>query len=782
MTSLNPTFIITSGDHCFDGKRHFTSSTSDQINQDIIQITENGSIALVPLLNAAGLEIPELSTDPDHRLQVLYSLWIAVLGILSRGGRVGSQNPNRSIDTPQIVEMNRETKDKFRSLRVEVVGGRAIRVSDSAISAYPRLTISQTPDSYPSHSPILHTSEPPIRESPPVTVKDLSSIETQTNKSINDTLSVYNLGKGAIQIHEYQLRNSDHVFEPPPFQGERYPISDLTSRIQAPGCGVGILPRKGLGAITLPDNVLDLNDVGDDQIRDNSRILKPFQDPRSIVGRSESMRSVVPTSSTNTDMISKRDLSGSYLSHQTDDLCTKYPYDEVKWDPGAPRDIPPSGMVPVPQRFGSPSDVPASSMSSFSIPTSSPPKTLQSGTFKHYQPSPNVISMSSHPSSSDDPIYTVNNPDSSTVGPTRETRYNGQLDKTWTLTHQAQHSHHQIRSNNRDRGTAIQDVVDTSIGSPRGAKQPGKIVPRPTEDSPHTKPDLRMVNVPQSEAELNVQPIYRILKRQSADDKIQTPDSTYSGVPTPQYRALVREVRAGSHSSRGGGRPKDSRVFAPETSSLREDRFRGAGAPASATLCGGEELGAPVPLSETQSGGRWEDTDLHSTKVLSSHRERAADGTSYLTDLQLKTYILDHISSQQYSLEGRAIGAVAKNIYNSCKEVAIYKSKDPSLLARIEHLIIKLSESNEIQIGINGKRFQIYIPSNIPEKRYRFPDHEIRQIYIEHREGLSQVSTFAAAARLIANSSNRWKHLDRDAANQLGVAAVAQLIEMKIFQ
>ena len=560
-------FIVTSGDHHYDGTRHFTSSipgaqtlrdaplsgtVPDQMSRGPIQITENGSVALIPLLKAAGLEIPQLSTDPDLRLRTLYATWIAVLGILSKKGRAGLEAKNRSIEVPRIVQMNPETLAKFRALRVEVVGGRAVRVPTG------RYTSAASDD----HSQGPFDTLDPLRRQMTVRSENESHYAQQGPPSI----------------------------ETPHSQGS---------------------PRLGT--------------------------------PSGVGGSQMTVLSANPS----VPVFVEQPLD-PFRGH------SKVDYQELKLDP--------------------------------------------------------ALSMPNHHSTIDIGSGTPGGSFPKNSGAVREgtTLCGGN-----------------IRS------------ADGSLG-PLGVDPPiSTIHTRGTVIGP--PPGFQMIVGRENDSLSS-----RIEEGHSGPQK----DGREARGAGPPYRILQRK------------KPEDELKISGTGSLISDSAER-------------------VSLYQGETDLLLHSDHLRSAKV--SERVDAVDPRPML-DTQLEKQILGYIKSQSSGqLEGRAIAAVAKNIYNSYREVAVHKSRDPNLLDRIEKAILELGQSNQIQLGINGKRFPIQIPSNLPHLRHRFSIHDLEQIYREHREGLAQVNSFSAAARILANSSNRWKHMDRGVAEQLAAAAVAQLIENNLF-
>jgi hypothetical protein len=565
-------FVVTSGDHHYDGTRHFTSSmpgaknlrdaplsgaVPDQMSEGPIQITENGSVALIPLLKAAGLEIPQLPTDPDLRLRTLYAMWIAILGILSKKGRAGLEAKNRSIEVPRIVQMNPETLAKFRALRVEVVGGRAVRVPTGRYTS---------------------------------TASDDQS-------------------QGEPESSRLTLHNFDHSLTA---EYARRPVET----IQGPPL-LGTIPRSG-----------------------------------------ESLRPPMTGFSENPNVPVFVEQPFSTFTGQP-----KPDYEEVKWDPALSMSNPPSTID-----VGSVTPIGLSPQNS-GVRVVDPPISTIHGRGTVIGPPPGF-----------QPVY----------GEMTVSREND--------------NHHSQR-------------IDTlSRSEKRGHEIPG-VPPSHRESSGSAGPPYRILQRKKPEDEF---------KNSGTGSLISDPVSLYQ-IRSPQARTGITGLMESQN----------------ETDLLLQ-------------------------------GDR-----LHSAKV--NERVDAVDPRP-MSDTQLQKQILEYIKSQSSEqLEGRAIGAVAKNIYNSYREVAVHKSRDPNLLDRIEKAILELGQSEQIQLGINGKRFPIQIPSNLPQLRHRFSIPDLQQIYREHRDGLAHVNSFSAAARILANSSNRWKHMDRGVAEQLAAAAVAQLIENNLF-
>ena len=632
-------FVITSGDHHYDGTRYFTSPRPgdpslgevegfppralqgsgaptprdspsegvmlDQIGGGTIQITENGSVALIPLLKAAGLEIPQLPTDPALRVRTLHAMWIAVLGILSKKGRAGPEAKNRSIEVPRIVQMNPETLAKFRALRVEVVGGRPVRVPTGRNTLAPSDDLD---DSESSRAPLI--------------VDPIDTANYAGNPGFDD--------------------------RPPPWGVP--PDSSRTTSWKS----------------ILDESTPPLGGVRELQVR----IPTPTSRPHTKQGDS---RDPEPSM---TRPINQSTLRNEEVNLASSAKQSKVYYDEVKWDPAL--------------------------------------------------------------STSDQPII----PPSTTNA--------GSLTRTPVA-----------------RGTIV--------GPPPGFQTtPGlRGVPAAPENGGPPSPRGGWgAGAVRGVSEIIPGPQYRILQRKKPEEELKMENSRSNPV-APE--------NGGPPSPRGGwgtGAVRDACV--PGAS----DNTHG-GSPSVL----GSRTGAETPSEE---GTEFVQALNLSERGLSTVR---ADGwgsegakTSPMSDTQLGRQVLEYIKSQSNGqLEGRAIGAVAKNIYNSYREVAVHKSRDPNLLNRIEKVIVQLGQSNQIQLGINGKRFPIQIPSNLhPPRgehlRHRFLAGELEQIYREHREGLSQVNSFNAAARILANSSNRWKQLDRNVAEQLAAAAVAQLIESNLFR
>ena len=628
-------FVVTSGDHHYDGTRHFTSPQPgaptprdspldgvilDQIGGGTIQITENGSVALIPLLKAAGLEIPQLPTDPALRVRTLHAMWIAVLSILSKKGRAGLEAKNRNIEVPRIVQMNPETMAKFRALRVEVVGGRPVRVPTGRNTSTPSDDVSKGDSESRLPSLILD----PVDAADCVRNLELdnrlqmppdSSKTTPQNSILGEsTTGVRDLG-----IPTPTLRPTDHrslQAPSPPEQGQLPVIptdprgpSGLPAQRDGASGGGGSREFQGRSPV----------------VSGNSRDLMPLTARpicRSTSGNGEQ------------NIAASAEQSKAY-------------YDEVKWDP-------------------------AHSMSNQSI---IPHSTTD------VRPPPGFQIVPPH--------YDAN------VGRSRDhLTIEGQLIS---------------QKGGRGAGPQRPGIYPAATRVPNPSPSEGGIERFGARAAPAT-----------TVSEMSTGPQYRILQRKKPEDELKI-----SGVGSLQSDPTEQVL--------------DSSAKNPST--VRGDGWTSEGAKTS-------------PMSDTQLGR------------------------------QVLLYIKSQSDGQ---LEGRAIGAVAKNIYNSYREVAVHKSRDPNLLDRIEKVIVQLGQSNQIQLGINGKRFPIQIPSNLhpprgEQLRHRFSVSEIEQIYREHREGLSQVNSFNAAARILANSSIRWKQLDRNVAEQLAAAAVAQLIENNLFR
>jgi len=610
-------FVVTSGDHHYDGTRHFTSSipgaknlrdaplsgaVPDQMSEGPIQITENGSVALIPLLKAAGLEIPQLPTDPDLRLRTLYAVWMAVLGILSKKGRAGLEAKNRSIEVPRIVQINPETLAKFRSLRVEVVGGRAVRVPTGRYTS--ATSDDQTQGEPESSRPTLH--------------------------NFDHSLSA-----------EYARRPAETIQGPPL---------------------LGTIPSGG-----------------------------------------ESLRPPMTAFSANSNLPVFVEQPFSAFTGQL-----KSDYEEVKWDPA------------------------------LSMPN--PHSTIDVGS---------VTSVGLFPQNSgvmvvDPPISTIHGR-GTVIGPPPGFRpVYGEM-----TVGRENNNHHSHR-------------IDTLSRSEKRGHETHGVPSSHRESSGSAGPPYRILQRKKPEDEL---------KNSGTGSLISDPVSLYQGPQGPSPAALEK-----------------SRVFVEQP--LGTPRYTGWSQIQSREgrtgITGLMESQMTVRSANISHHAQQGETDLllqgdrlQSAKV--NERVDAVDPRP-MSDTQLQKQILEYIKSQSSGqLEGRAIGAVAKNIYNSYREVAVQKSRDPNLLDRIEKAILELGQSEQIQLGINGKRFPIQIPSNLPQLRHRFSIPDLQQIYREHRDGLAHVNSFSAAARILANSSNRWKHMDRGVAEQLAAAAVAQLIENNLF-
>ena len=641
---------VTSGDHDYDGTRHFTSSQSgvptlrdsslgavvvDQIGGETIQITENGSIALIPLLKAAGLEIPQLPTDPALRVRTLHATWIAVLGILSKKGRAGLEAKNRSIEVPRIVQMNPETLAKFRALRVEVVEGRPVRVptgrntsaSSDDPNHLPLCGRSPTPPATRGSHPALRSRES-LRDAPPAPLTgrgDLGTPKTSTPHFVlgrDDSES--SRVSPIMDPHGPEDSGLDNRLAP---WGTPHALRGENSVLDLRNLQVGI-PTSS--SSPHPVYGVDHSPHGGRSPPAQQRLQS--LDPPSRSAR-ESQGYYGDLVSSMTRPMSQSTFVNEELNTATSPEPSKAYYDEVKWDPAlstSNQSIIPHSNVNVWSLTR-----PGSSVIDLRPPT--PPTGRVQGRASTIGPPPGFQMMSRNPGGR--PSHDV---DVDLIDQTREA--------------------HPARSEK------------TPLG-------------RPSPTARGAVPEM----VPG--------PPYRILQRKKPEEELKI--------------SAVENSRSDPVAPLEGARPEGA-----------------------------------APMSDTQLGRQ----------------------------------VLQYIKSQSNGqLEGRAIGAVAKNIYNSYREIAVHKSRDPNLLDRIEKAIVQLGQSNQIQLGINGKRFPIHPPRG-EHLRHRFSASELEQIYSEHREGLSQVNSFNAAARILANSSSRWKHLDRAVAEQLAAAAVTQLIENNLFR
>ena len=458
----------------YDGTSYFVTSTPRELGPDTIQIVENGSIAIIPLLKAAGLEIPELSNDPQLRVAKLYGLWIAIINLLSKKSKSMSESKAPVVQMPRLVRLDPSTREKFRALRVKVVSGKQVRTNASAESV-----------EVPNKSP---------NSVSPAQIGTASSPEALYDES--DLLN----NNGSRHVRE--SRTPLNSTSPAPMS-KRNPSSPPR-----------VLSTQSVEAIETASN---------SQGRSASQFGPSTLDPRSA---SRVARTLFTPPALNP------------RNHYGD---------------GDP--------YPPPNPWG------------------------ENGSYRILQ----------------------------------RTRI----------------------------------IDDAKLGNPRGPSHPDPANPQYTRSE-----------------------------------------------PTSSENSPVRT----------------SRSF--------------------------DDLQRP----------------------------------SILSDEELENQVLQYITTEGIN-EG-PISAVVNNIYNSCKAIAVYKSKDPNLLARIETAILNLSSKGMLDLGVNNKRFAIKVPQNLPPLGHRFQINDLKEIYRENAQLLNSANTFTAAVNILTNSSSRWKRNGE----LLATAAIVQMIQANIFK
>jgi hypothetical protein len=488
----------------YDGSSYFVTSTPRKLGPDTIQIVENGSIAIIPLLEAAGLEIPELSNDPQLRVAKLYNLWMAILNLLSKKSKSITESKPSTVPMPRLVRLDATTRDKFQALRVKVVSGKQVRTNTALGSA-----------EVPNKSP--------------------------------GSASPAQMGKGSTpeilydESHPSNDNGHKHVHE------SRTPLSSTSP---APK------PRRN-----------------------------PSSPPRVLSAQSVS---VTETS-------------------------------KLKRHP------------------------------------SSPPRVLPTH-------SPEVMDTASNSQGGHTPQlgYPTANP---------------------------------LISSRVTRTLFAPTNLNTRYPSGDGDAYPYPPA-NPWGDNGS----------------------YKILQRTRIID-----DANLG----PQRSPLYPDI-ANAHYTR-------SEPTSSENSPVRTSRSF---------------------------------DDLHRTQILS--------------DEELENQVLQYISME--SIDEGPVSAVVNNIYNSCKAIAVYKSKDPNLLSRIETAIVNLASKDLLHLGVNSKRFAIKIPKNLPPMHHRFQLDDLRQIYKDNAQLLNSANSFAAAVNILANSSNRWKRSPGYNGEVMATAAIVQMIQANIFR
>ncbi len=458
----------------YDGSRYFVTSTPREVGPDTINIVENGSIAIIPLLKAAGLEIPELSNDPQLRVAKLYNLWVAVLNLLSKKSKSITESKAPVVQMPRLVRLDSTTRDKFQALRVKVVSGKQVRTNTTT-------EFVEVPNKSPGSMS-------------PAQITTASSPET---------------------LHE----ESD-----------------------------------------------SLNDNGSKHLRESR----------------------TPLNSTSSAPMSKRN-------------------------------------------------------------PSSPPRVLSTQSVEVMETASNSVGRSS-----------------SQIGhSTVEPRSSSRVSRALFIPPGLNPRKHSV------------DGDQYSQSNPWGDNGSYKILQRP-----RIIDDAKSVN--------------------------QRPPS----YPDPANQQYTRSEPTSSENS-------------------------------------------PVRTSRSFD-------DLHRPPILS--------------DVELENLVLQYIMSE--SIDEGPVSAVVNNIYNSCKAIALYKSKDPNLVARIEAAILNLSSKRLLELGFNNKRFAIKIPQNLPPIHHRFQVDDLKEIYRENAQLLNSANTFTAAVNILTNSSNRWKRNGE----LMATAAIVQMIQTNIFR
>ena len=180
----------------------------------------------------------------------------------------------------------------------------------------------------------------------------------------------------------------------------------------------------------------------------------------------------------------------------------------------------------------------------------------------------------------------------------------------------------------------------------------------------------------------------------------------------------------------------------------------------------------PANLQSTRS----EPTSAVNSPVRASRSFDDLHRPQILPDVELENQVLQYITTE--GIDEGPVSAVVNNIYNSCKAIAVYKSKDPLLLARIETAILNLSSKRMLNLGFNNKRFAIKVPPNLPPLSHQFQINELQEIYRDNAQLLNSANTFTAAVNILTNSSNRWKR----SGELMATAAIVQMIQANIFK